>query len=310
MPRGRWATACRVRSSSPSPSRTPSGRRIEDPDPGVSEPADEAAETDRFVRRQRRDALRSINTTPAGLFRPRFSRQPATVALLAALLLVPVTLLPNPQDAVIAQQQQVREAAERQAERIDRVAEDLADKGGDAQDPRTRLAQELRDLARQLRERPNDLDANLARLGAIETDVRAQVDPANEQRAASLTALSRSLSSAATGKPEANPDGDPQKAHDDLKDLGDKLDGLTPEQQRELARQLAALEATASQADGAAGTALSNAAQSLAQGDTAGARQALDRLGEALDRRGSPSHGDARPCWSRFPLAGCPSRSC
>ena len=111
----------------------------------------------------------------------------------------------------------------------------------------------MRDLARQLRERPDDLDANLARLGAIETDVRAQVDPANEQRAASLTALSRALSSAATGKPEANPDGDPQKAHDDLKDLGDKLDGLTPEQQRELARQLAALEATASQADGAAG---------------------------------------------------------
>ena len=185
------------------------GPAAEDPDLDASEPADEAAETDRFVRRQRRDALRSIGTTPAGLFRPRFSRQPATVALLAALLLVPVTLLPNPQDAVIAQQQQVREAAERQAERIDRVAEDLADKGGDAQDPRTRLAQELRDLARQLRERPDDLDANLARLGAIETDVRAQVDPANEQRAASLTALSRALSSAATGKPEANPDGDP-----------------------------------------------------------------------------------------------------
>ena len=84
-----------------------------------------------------------------------------------------------------------------------------ADKGGDAQDPRTRLAQELRDLARQLRERPDDLDANLARLGAIETEVRAQVDPSNEQRAASLTALSRALSSAATGKPEANPAGDP-----------------------------------------------------------------------------------------------------
>ena len=53
---------------------TRSGRRHEDPGVGVSEPADEAAETDRFVRRQRRDALRSIDTTPAGLFRPRFSQ--------------------------------------------------------------------------------------------------------------------------------------------------------------------------------------------------------------------------------------------
>ena len=166
--------------------------------------------------------MRSIGLAPAGLFRPRFSREPALVALVAALLLVPMTLLPNPQDAVIAQQQQVREAADRQAERIDRVADDLADKGQGTDDPRTRLAQELRDLARQLRERPDDLDANLARLGAIETDVRAQVDPANEQRAASLTALSRALSSAATGKPDENRDGDPEKARDDLKELGDE----------------------------------------------------------------------------------------
>ena len=86
----------------------------------------------------------------------------------------------------------------------------------------------------------------------------------------SLTSLSRALSSAATGKPDANKDGDPEKARDDLKDLGDKLDELTPEQQKDLARQLAEMEATASQADGAAGTALSQAAQSLAQGDTAG----------------------------------------
>ena len=94
-------------------------------------PLDEAAETDRFVRRQRRDAVRSIGMAPAGLFRPRFSRQPATVALVGALLLVPMTLLPNPQDAVIAQQQQVREAADRQAEKIDRVADELADKGAE-----------------------------------------------------------------------------------------------------------------------------------------------------------------------------------
>ena len=45
----------------------------------------------------------------------------------------------------------------------------------------------------------------------MEAEVRAQTDPANEQRAASLTSLSRSLSRAATGKPDANKDGDPEK---------------------------------------------------------------------------------------------------
>ena len=272
----------------------------------VLEPTDEAAEADRFVRRQRQDALASLRTAPPGLFGPRFSRQPAAVALVAAILLVPVVLVPNPQDAVIAQQAQIREAADRQADKLDRVADELGAKGQDANDPRTRLAQELRDLARQLRQRPNDLDANLAHLGAVETDLRAQIDPANEQRAASLTALSRSLSSAATGKPEANRDGDPAKAREDLKDLGDELDGMTPEQRRDLARQLAQLEATASQADGAAGTALSEAAQSLAQGDTAGAKAALDRLGESLTGADRRVTADTRPFGCRISPPGCP----
>ena len=39
-------------------------------------PFDEAAETDRFVRRQRRDALAALRAAPS-LFRPRFSRSPA-----------------------------------------------------------------------------------------------------------------------------------------------------------------------------------------------------------------------------------------
>ena len=43
---------------------------------------------------------------------------------------------------------------------------------------------------------------------------------------------------------------------------------MTDQERRDLARQLAELGATASQADGAAATALGNAAQSLAQGDT------------------------------------------
>src|SRR5207247_2662856 len=126
------------------------------------------------------------------------------------------------------------------------------------------------------------LDVNLARLGSIENEVRAQTDPSNEQRASSLTALSRSLSQAATGKPDANRDGDPDATREDLQKLAEDLVTMTPEEQRDLAEQLAGLDATASQADGAASTALRDAAQSLAQGDTAGAKSALDRLGQSL----------------------------
>ena len=64
-------------------------------------------------------------------------------------------------------------ASERQAERLDELAKELDFEGRrTAQDPRTRLAEELRELARQLRDKPTDLDVNLARLGAMEAEVR------------------------------------------------------------------------------------------------------------------------------------------
>ncbi len=242
---------------------------------------DEAAETDRFVRRQRRDALQSLRTVPA-LFKPRFSRNPAIAAMAAVALLVPVVALPNPQNAVIAERQEVREAADRQADRLEEIARDLETRGRDAEDPRTRLAEELRELARQLRDRPGELAANLRQLGAVESDVRARIDPATEQRASAMTSLARSLSRAATGDPDANRDGEPERTRDDLKELGDKLDGMTEAERRALAQQLAEMQSTASSADGGAATALRDAAQSLAQGDPAGARSALDRLGESM----------------------------
>ena len=148
----------------------------------VDGPFDETIETDRFVRRQRRDALAAVRTVPA-LFKPRFSRSPALATLVAAVLLVPVLVLPNPQDAVIAQQRDVRAAADRQADRLDDLAEELDSRGGEVQDPRTELAKELRELARRLRERPDELAANLRELGAVESGVRARIDPSTEQPA-------------------------------------------------------------------------------------------------------------------------------
>ncbi|MEA2612597.1 MAG: hypothetical protein QOI52_556, partial [Chloroflexota bacterium] len=136
-------------------------------------PFDEAVEADRFVRRQRRDALSALRTVP-GLFKPRFSRSPAMASVMAAAVLAMALIVPNPQDLVIAQQRDVREAADRQADHLEELARDLEAKGADANDPRTELAKELRDLARQLRQRPDELAVNLRQLGAVESEVRSR----------------------------------------------------------------------------------------------------------------------------------------
>src|SRR5215204_4769753 len=58
---------------------------------------------ERFVRRQRRDALGRLHAVDPRLFKPRFAPRPALVSLVAIALIVPAVFLPNPQDAVIAQ---------------------------------------------------------------------------------------------------------------------------------------------------------------------------------------------------------------
>lgn len=265
--------------------------------PGIAAPPDEAetasltdesgapdreAEERRFIRRQRRDALTALGLARRDLFRPRLSRRPAAAILVMMLALGPVLFLPNFQNVAIAQNRAVREEANAQAVKLDRLAEDLENKGGKTDDPRTQLAQELRDLAKQLRANPNDLNTNLAKLGAVEAALRNQLNPASEQRAAALATLSRGLSRSATGKQGANPDGKPDEASKNLQDLANSLEELSAAQKQDLARQLSEMQGTASQAGGASAQALRDAAQSLAQGDAQGAKSALDRLAQTL----------------------------
>ncbi|HEX2755618.1 MAG TPA: hypothetical protein VHM48_09150, partial [Candidatus Limnocylindrales bacterium] len=229
-------------------------------------PISDAGEAERFVRRQRLDAIGALRVAPPNLFRARLSRQPAAIALAATLLIVPFALLPNTQDRVIAEARANRDEAVKQASRIEEVAKELESKGARPDDPRTRLATDLRELAAQLRAHPEDLKANLAKLGSVEASLHSQLDPGNEQRASALTSLNRSLSRTASGDPNANKDGDPKKTADDLKNVGSKLDQMTPEQRSAMAAALAGLQSDASQASGAAGQALRDAAQAISQG--------------------------------------------
>ena len=65
------------------------------------------------------------------------------------------------------------------ADRIERLAADLEKKGTTPDDPRTRLAKELRDLARQLRERGREV-AMLALFGSACPTSRLSSTPSVE----------------------------------------------------------------------------------------------------------------------------------
>ena len=175
---------------------------------------------------RRRGRLRAIDPR---LFRPRLARRPALVALVGRAARRPRAPAAQPdgprdpaQPAGAGGGRSARPSVSTRSPRASRA------RAPTSNDPRSELAEELRQLAERLRTNPGDLEQNLAQLGAVEDDVRSRLDPANEQKAASIAALSRALSRTATGDPKANPGGDPKETKEDLGDLGDKVDEHDP----------------------------------------------------------------------------------
>jgi tetratricopeptide (TPR) repeat protein len=99
----------------------------DDPEPERVDLAtdDDDAEAERFVRRQRHDALRALSLAPASVLRPHVAARPAAIMLAAALLIAPLAILPNGQDQAIAQARANRDEAQKQATRIDEIAKEL-----------------------------------------------------------------------------------------------------------------------------------------------------------------------------------------
>ncbi|MDQ3448764.1 MAG: hypothetical protein M3432_06265, partial [Chloroflexota bacterium] len=212
----------------------------------VVDPGPDAARYQDMVRLQRQDALRRLAAADRQAFRPRMPQRALVTTMLCAALIVPALVLPNPQSAILAAREEQRDAAEQQARRLDQTADRLAT-GRETPDPRADVAEELRRLAKSLRDRPEDLDDHLARLGSMEDALRSRLESGAEQRAAAVSSLSRSLSRLATGS-DSNTAGDPEQAAADLDEMSEGLDDLSAAEREELARRLAELEPVARQA--------------------------------------------------------------
>ena len=173
MPKAASATASRARSNWRWPSRPPPTPLADDPrgDVPADGTIDEAAEADRFVRRQRRDALAALRAA-AGLFKPRLSRRAGGRHRWSAAL------------AAGAGARCCRTRRTRSSPSSGSVARGRGPPGRTPRrdSPRTstrraprrrirgrELAEELRELARQLRDKPDELAVNLRQIGAVES---------------------------------------------------------------------------------------------------------------------------------------------
>ncbi|MBA3689032.1 MAG: hypothetical protein H0W81_09415, partial [Chloroflexi bacterium] len=239
---------------------------IADPDP--EDPL--AAE---LATRQLADArTRLASADLRAAFRPRLARRPSAAGGIGLALLVVLVAWPNPQDALLRDRQAARDASREVAQRIEEVAREAEQQGATPDPRRDALVEQLRRLARQLREAGDDRQDVLARIGAVQEQLARLTDPQAAVKDAGLTQLAQQISKAASGKQDANPEGDLDQAVKDLEALKDQV--------RKMSSAQAAARADALQraAQGAAGT-QPEVAQRLAE-----AADALDKAA----RTGSP----------------------
>src|SRR5918996_612582 len=158
--------------------------------------------------RQLADARARLNAVDLRrAFRPHLARRPLAVAGVGLAMTLLLVAWPNPQDDIVAPR---REELERQ----------------------------LRELARQLREQGADREATLARIGSVQEELSRMADPQAAERDAGLTQLARSTSRAAADDDEANEQGDPEQAANDLEELAERADSLDREEAQARAAEL------------------------------------------------------------------------
>ena len=193
-------------------------------------PFDVSAGPDRegeLLQRQRRDAVHALSAAPPDLFRPRARRAPMAAALVSALLLVPL-LSPAQRHGPADRAGQGDPRGSGPPGRPDRQGG--RGPGGQGAIRTIRGPGSPRSCAtwrsscatiRRARRQPGQAGQRRGRPPRGDR-------PATEQRAAALASLSRALSGATTGKPDANRDGDPDKAAADIEKAAAELDKLTP----------------------------------------------------------------------------------
>jgi hypothetical protein len=241
--------------------------------------------------RQLADARARLNEVDLRrAFRPQLARRPLAIVGAGLAMTLLLVAWPNPQDDLLDQRRAAREAAERVAERVEDEAEEIAEENVENPDPRREeLERELRELARQLHEQGDDREATLARIGSVQEELSRMADPQAAEQDAALSQLARAASRAATGDEEANPEGDPEQAADDLDELAARTDELTSEEAAARAEELrqaaqagAASQPQVAQALAQAADALDAAARNGTDEERQAAAEALERAADAF----------------------------
>ena len=235
-----------------------------------------------FYRRQRADAILHAAEIEANTAFPlHWLRRPLLTAVVLLVLTAASLFLPNRMDLRLQQRQALKEAAQEQAQSIERLAEQVRANEELSPEAKEELMRRLAELAEALRLNPGDLEQALADLSRFDEQVSAGLDPSLDVQQVYLDLLAKRLSGMLGSETGEESIETSQAALDKLEEM---VDSLTEEELEQLARQLAQMSAQAVQAGASEqGQALAALAQALSSGEAQTTGQAIQNLQASLE---------------------------
>lgn len=211
--------------------------------------------------------------------------------LLAVALLVTAVLIPNPQENALKQSRAVRQSIAEQVQALEALEQEILNNPDLTEEQREELVEPLQNALETLGAGGSQEQA-VATLSEAEAELRALEEQFNTdsllqrlQEAGQPLADNQNTQSLG----QALQSGQLAQAASALAQLADNLPELSPEEQSQLAQDLAETAQALQDVDGELAQQLAEAAQALQNGDVAAAQQAIQQAAGTLQQRAQES---------------------
>lgn len=208
--------------------------------------------------------------------------------LLAIFLLAAAVYFPNPQVAILNGQRAVQQEIAEQIEALEALQEQILQNEDLTEDQQNELLEPIQDALQQLESGDMTQEEGVAVLSEAEAELRdlAQTND-NQALRQQLEAAGQSLANNENGQQlgESLQNGQLSQAGANAAQLAEQLPTLTPEQQAQLAEDLAETAAALEGTDNELAQEFAEAAEALQNGDVEAAQEALQEAAATLQER-------------------------
>lgn len=242
-----------------------------------------------LIERQLNDTMQAVSRVDTRRGLPlRLNRQDWLIILVATVLLSLAVWLPNPQADILQGKRAVAESIEEQIQALEALEEEIIQNPELTEEQKEEILEPIEGAIEQLAAGDLSQEEAVAVLSEAEADLKAlEASNSNEALQQALETAGQPLAdnpnSQALGQSLQN--GDFSAASTAAAQLADTLPSLTPQEQAELAEDLAATAEALAQTDPELAAELNAAAEALQNGDVAAAQQALREASGTLQER-------------------------